>query len=220
MFDELFKRKKIVPSALLSYGFVDEGEYFGYKTEIRNGEFILFVRFDRTGTVDTDLAEVGTGEPYVLYKTNAVGAFVGEIRTEIETVLSEIADKCFEPEIFKSKQALTAIRYVREMYGDEPEFLWPKFPDNAIFRRKDSKKWYGAILTVEGKKIGLSTEQVVEIIDLRMLPKDAETVLARANYYPGWHMNKKSWYTLVLDGGVSDKELKQRIDESYELAIK
>ncbi|MGN1104647.1 MAG: MmcQ/YjbR family DNA-binding protein, partial [Candidatus Coproplasma sp.] len=40
------------------------------------------------------------------------------------------------------------------------------------------------------------------------------------NYYPGWHMNKKSWYTLVLDGSVSDDEITERIKESYALAKK
>ena len=37
---------------------------------------------------------------------------------------------------------------------------------------------------------------------------------------PGWHMNKKSWYTLVLDGPIADEEIKLRITESYELAKK
>lgn len=113
---------------------------------------------------------------------------------------------------------LMIIRYVRESFGDELEFLWTKFPDNAVWRRKDNRKWYGAVLTVVGRKIGLDTDKVVEIIDLRMDPSDVETVLSRAHYYPGWHMNKKNWYTVVLDGSIPDEELKERIMESYELA--
>ena len=35
---------------------------------------------------------------------------------------------------------------------------------------------------------------------------------------PGWHMNKKHWNTVVVDGSVSDKQLKEWIDHSYELA--
>ena len=57
--------------------------------------------------------------------------------------------------------------------------------------------------------------------DCRSLdPKEAEEILSRANYYPGWHMNKKSWYTLILDGSISDGELKERLRESYRLAGK
>jgi len=43
---------------------------------------------------------------------------------------------------------------------------------------------------------------------------------SRKNYYPGWHMNKKSWYTIVLNGSVPNDELRERITESYELAGK
>lgn len=38
-----------------------------------------------------------------------------------------------------------AIEYVRKKYGDELEFLWTKFPDNAAWRRKDNRKWYGVL---------------------------------------------------------------------------
>jgi predicted DNA-binding protein (MmcQ/YjbR family) len=34
---------------------------------------------------------------------------------------------------------------------------------------------------------------------------------------PGYHMNKKHWNTVLLDGSVSDKEVFSWIDHSYEL---
>lgn len=34
---------------------------------------------------------------------------------------------------------------------------------------------------------------------------------------PGWHMNKKHWNTIVVDGSVSIKQLKEWIDDSYDL---
>ncbi|MBK8953878.1 MAG: MmcQ/YjbR family DNA-binding protein [Chitinophagaceae bacterium] len=34
---------------------------------------------------------------------------------------------------------------------------------------------------------------------------------------PGYHMNKKHWNTIVVDGSVSVKQLKEWIDHSYEL---
>ncbi len=36
---------------------------------------------------------------------------------------------------------------------------------------------------------------------------------------PGYHMNKKHWNTIVVDGSVSDRLLKQWIDHSYELVF-
>lgn len=34
---------------------------------------------------------------------------------------------------------------------------------------------------------------------------------------PGYHMNKKHWNTIVVDGSVTLKQLKEWIDDSYEL---
>jgi predicted DNA-binding protein (MmcQ/YjbR family) len=34
---------------------------------------------------------------------------------------------------------------------------------------------------------------------------------------PGYHMNKKHWNTIIVDGSVSNKLLKEWIDHSYEL---
>ena len=220
MFEEIAKQKKPIPERLVLYGFTAKDSLYQYVTEICNNEFKLTVQIKPSGEIDTRLVEKETGDEYVLYKTSSFGAYIGEIRAAVEQVVSDIVHKCFETSVFKTAQAQMVIKFIRNFYGDELEFLWEKAPDNAIWRRKDNKKWYGAILTVKGKKIGLETESPVEIIDLRMDPAEAEAILSRENYYPGWHMNKKSWFTLVLNASVSDEEIKQRIKESYKLAKK
>ncbi len=220
MFESIFHHKKRIPRKLTVYGFLEENGQILYREDILNGEFTLTVRILEDETVDTDLIEKENGEPYVLYKTNASGTFVGEVRTAVGQVLEEIAEHCYETVVFRSRQAQMVIEFIRNTYGDELEFLWSKSPGNAVWRRKDSQKWYGTILTIAGNKVGLETSDIVEIIDLRMKKEQAEEVLARKHYYPGWHMNKKSWYTIVLDGSVSDEELLRGIQESYELARK
>ena len=37
---------------------------------------------------------------------------------------------------------------------------------------------------------------------------------------PGYHMNKKHWNTVVIDGSIPDKEIRMMIDHSYELVLK
>ena len=34
---------------------------------------------------------------------------------------------------------------------------------------------------------------------------------------PGYHLNKKHWNTVVLDGSVPDEDIKRMIGESYDL---
>ncbi len=36
---------------------------------------------------------------------------------------------------------------------------------------------------------------------------------------PGYHMNKKLWNTVILDNSVSDKLIKEWIDDSYYLVV-
>ena len=219
MFEELFNRKTVNTEKALSFGFTQREDKYIYETDILDGLFFLQIIILFEGSIDTKLTEKSTGGEYLLYKTNAVGPFVGEVRKAVETILVQIADKCFDIEVFKSSQAKEIICYVRDRYGDELEFLWKKFPDNAVWRRKDTKKWYGAILTVAKNKLGLDSNEIVEIIDLRIQPQKMEALLSSENYYPGWHMNKKNWYTIILDGSVETEEICKCIDESYRLAL-
>lgn len=37
---------------------------------------------------------------------------------------------------------------------------------------------------------------------------------------PGYHMNKKMWNTVIVDGSIPNKILKEMIDDSYVLVVK
>ena len=116
------------------------------------------------------------------------------------------------------RHLLNLIAYVREKYGDELEFLWEKFPKDAIWRRRDTKKWYAVIMEISERKLNLDSDNIVEVIDLR--GRALENFVDGEKYFPGYHMNKKSWYTIRLDGSVTFEEICKRLDESYQLATK
>lgn len=216
----LFKNRKPHTAKLLAYGFVCEGGEYLYETEIAQNQFCLTVRV-ANGAVTTQVVDNASGEEYVLYRAaGAVGAFVGMVRAAVEAVLADIAATCFEPNVFKTVMAQRLIAHVRETYGDELEFLWEKFPDNAVWRRRDTGKWYAALLTVAGNKIGLNSPEKIEILDLRLEPETLAALIDNTHYFPGYHMNKKHWYTVCLDGSVAFEELCERIDTSYRLAKK
>jgi len=218
MFEDIFRRKKAVPEMLDAYGFRKVRNAHKYDADVLDGEFHLEITVGKNSVPDTKLMEIATGEEYVLYKTDAAGTFVGEVRTAVTNVLQDIANRCYETAVFKSEQSIALIAYVREKYGDELEYLWDKFPDNAVWRRKDNEKWYGALLTVSRRKLGIPSDEIVEIIDLRIAPEAMENLIDNARFFPGWHMNKKHWYTIILDGTVSLDEIYRKLDESYLLA--
>lgn len=227
MFEEFFRQKRLIPQRLADFGFVrGEDGHFLYATGILDREFELVVELIPGAEespqiiVGTTVTERMTGYEYVLYKTDAAGSFVGEVRQAVEDVLAAVAEQCCEAAAFRFAQTERVIEYAREKYGDEPEFLWEKFPDSAVLRRKDTQKWYGAILTTSRRKLGLESDERVEILDLRIESDRMDALLADGRYFRGWHMNKKHWFTVILDGSVDDDEIFARIDGSYRLARK
>ncbi|MDR3158285.1 MAG: MmcQ/YjbR family DNA-binding protein [Zoogloeaceae bacterium] len=219
--DELFKNKKLDLGELHSFGFREENGRHIYSTKIVNGQFQMLVAVANNGMVTTKVIDLSSDEEYVLHHMpETVGSFVGAVRTDFENVLRQIGERCFESNIFKSDYAQKIIQYVRDAYHDELEFLWPKFPQNAIFRRRDTVKWYGALLVLSKRKLGIDSDDIVDILDLRMSSNDIESTVDHKKYYPGYHMNKKHWVTICLDGSVPVNEIFEQIDASYKLASK
>ncbi len=218
MFENIFLHKEAVPEKLKRYGFQKNHDIQKYCTDILNGEFSLEISIGKNTVPDTKLIDSATNEEYILYKTNATGTFVGEIRAAVTDILQDICEQCYDTVIFKEDQSARLIAYICEKYGNKLEYLWKKFPGNAVWRRKDNEKWYGVLLAVSRRKLGLDSDETAEIIDLRSDPKILESLIDHQRYFPGWHMNKKHWFTIILDGSVPTDEIFQRIDESYLLA--
>jgi predicted DNA-binding protein (MmcQ/YjbR family) len=77
------------------------------------------------------------------------------------------------------------------------------------------------VFKVNGKMFALTDIESFESINLKCLPEDA--VQLREQYpavQPGYHMNKKHWNTVIIDGSISDKLVKEWIDQSYNLVTK
>lgn len=218
--DTLFSIYSFEEEKLLAFGFEKKEEKYVYSRRLSTPPFEARIVVNEN-KITADVFDAETGDVYALVKVpEAVGAFVGKIREEFKTLLSDIRKQCCVVDVFKSLSARNIIRYVKNKYKDELEYLWPKFPKNAVFRRKDNGKWYAAILTVTKDKLGLPSNEMVEIIDLRGKTSEIERLVDGKNYFPGWHMNKKHWFTICLDGSVSTEEICRRIDESYLLAEK
>ena len=217
----LFKDRIINESRLLDYGFEQIGNEYIYRTAIAKGQMQLSVTVTRDNRVETEIVDSESGEEYVMHLVDsATGEFVGGIKEEYENILRRIESFCFDKDIFKSKQAREIIKYIRETYQDELEYLWDMFPKYAVWRRKDSRKWYGILLTVPMDKLGMEGSDIIEVLDLRIKPAELEEILDERKYFFGYHMNKKNWLTICLNESVPFDEICNRINASYDLAAK
>lgn len=77
------------------------------------------------------------------------------------------------------------------------------------------------VIKVSGKMFALiGTNDDPLRINLKCDPAKAE-ILRELNpaIIPGYHMNKRHWNTVLLDGSLPDAEIFAMIDESYQLVV-
>ena len=77
------------------------------------------------------------------------------------------------------------------------------------------------VFKVMGKMFALAGIDPFERINLKCIPELA--IELREEFYsikPGWHMNKKHWNTIEINGDATDKKIYELIDLSYDLVVK
>ena len=208
----------MLANKLEPFGFIRDGDAYFYADELLAGSFKLHVKVSNKGLVSTLLMDTESDEPYVLHLVeNAQGAFVGEVRAAYQAVLDRIGEACGEHGSFHGDYVEELLSYVQNTYGDEIEYPW-KDMDAAVIRSHLTKKWYAVFMKVHPSKIGLGGSQPIRIMDLHGTAEQVASLVDGKRYFPGWHMNRKYWYTICLDGSVPMDELQRRIDASFALS--
>lgn len=213
---EFFRRMRVKRATLQKFGFKKESGVWTYSEPIAGGALVCTVAVDSSGAVVETTADAATGDEYVQHRVaGASGKFVGGARCEIMALMKRIADSCFERDVFKTDLARSIIAYAESEWGEMPEFLWKNFPDYAVLRRKDTDKWYALVARLTANKVGGSRKDVVEVVNMRRTDG-----IEGSRFLPAYHMNKKTWTTIVLDGTVGAEELQKLLTESRGLANK
>ena len=203
---------------LADFGFRRDNSDFIYETNLNNGAFRLSVKVTDEGKISTRLIDTETNEPYILHLVeNAQGSFVGEIRLAYREVLNYIGEACGEHGAFHGAYVEEILNYVRDTYGDDIEYPW-KDMNYAVIRSHLTKKWYAVFMKVHPSKIGLGGNQPIRIMGLHGTAEQVTALVDGKKYFPGYHMNRKYWYTICLDGSVPIEDLRKRIDESFILS--
>ena len=217
---DFIKDKKIDLKKLKEFGFKLKDNSYYYDIFLLKNQFKMTVKINLDNSIFTEIIDTETNEPYVLYLIENRSGYSEKVYKEYSEVLEKIKKECFEDEIFKDNYTKEIIHYVKNKYGDKLEFLWEKSPKNAVIRRKSSNKWYAVILTVSKRKLNLDSDEIIEVINLHNSPEEIEKLIDNKKYFPAYHMNKKHWCTIYLDGTVGLEEIYKLIDISYELAEK
>ena len=108
------------------------------------------------------------------------------------------------------------IKYVKKKYKSNPEYLWRRYPEYAVFRHEDNRKWFAIIMDVPRERLGLPGDERVDIINVK--PEDpflADILIQQEGFFKGYHFSKGNWVSILLDGTVPQETIFGLIDDSF-----
>ena len=212
--EEEFKTYKLDENKLIKYGFIKKDNGYSYSTYIIAKSF----RVDITIYKDNIVGKIYDLEAECEYTSfrikNITGEFALTIKKEYEKILKDIRNHCFEKNYFIYNQANRLTNYIINEYNIYPEFLWDKNPRFGVFRNQKTKKWFGIIMNIDKSKLISSNTKEVEILNVK-LNNDTKKYLKINGIYSAYHMNKKTWISIILDDTLTDREIIKLINISY-----
>ena len=112
------------------------------------------------------------------------------------------------------------IDFMLKTYKAKPEYLWKRYPTYCVFRHHDNRKWFAIIMTVPRRVLKLSGDENIDVINVKCSTADIGFLRDIPGILPAYHMSKANWISVVLDGTVPQKNIKQLIKVSFELTEK
>ncbi len=217
--EKIFQRKRFVAEKLLSAGFRVENGNYRWETDFMSGDFHAVLSVDESGRIKGSVIDAMNREEYTpLRNENMNGAYVRSVRAEYEKLLLRIAETCCTDVWFQYEQANRIAASVSEKYHVLPDFPWEKgqYRNYGTFRHADSRKWFAVILNLTWDTLLKNRdERAIDVINLKVLPEDAEKLTKVEGFYPAYHMNHRHWISIVLNDTLSDGEILKRIDDSF-----
>lgn len=222
---EAFQRAAPDRSALKRYGFTEDEEgSLRFSAPIVDGDFSVEVTISSDDALSSRVIDEATGEEYLpIFAEAHVGAFVGRVREEYSAFLRRIADACFVRAPFSSPQANRLAARIFTEYGEREDRPFEKSPECASFRVPETKKWYALVMPVRkkvlaGEKESPDADKTVEVVNLKADEAAIPSLTKTPGIYPAYHMNRRYWISVLLDGTVDDGLLFELVASSRAFA--
>ena len=88
------------------------------------------------------------------------------------------------------------------------------------FMVEDKGKWYGLMMQVPLRKLGVASKADALILNVKIHPEDKERLIAHDGIFEAYHMNKKHWISIALNVFTDDALVKECIYTSYKCVAK
>ena len=105
--------------------------------------------------------------------------------------------------------------YCLNIYGTSPDCPFEVDFETAVFRHSGSRKWYAIVMRVSRRKFGFDSDEVIDVVNLKLPTEMFSSFGAADGVYPAYHMNKLHWVSVLLPD-ASDDVVQFLVNVSFE----
>lgn len=202
--NKIFLKKKFDFEKLKEFGFSFENNTYVYTEDFLNSNFKAVI-------------DNLSNEEYMPLRIESFdGDYVCSVRKAYKDILKRIADICCTDVFFAVDQANRITKFIDETYGVKPDFPWKD--DNGVFRHLDNNKWFSLIMYVSlDALLKNGDNRKLNIINLKIDTSKRDELHKINGIYPAFHMNHKTWISVVLDDTICDDKIIELIQSSFDL---
>ena len=107
------------------------------------------------------------------------------------------------------------IEYCLDTYGTSPDYPFDEGFETAVLRHEDNRKWYALVMKVSRRKFGFESDEVIDVVNLKIPTEMFGSFGASEGVYPAYHMNKLHWVSVLLPD-ASDDVVQFLVNVSFE----
>ena len=96
------------------------------------------------------------------------------------------------------------LEYCLDTYGTSPDYPFDEDFETAVLRHADNQKWYAIVLRVSRRKFGFDSDEVIDVVNLKLPTEMFGSFGVADGVYPAYHMNKLHWISVLLPDAPDD----------------
>ena len=96
------------------------------------------------------------------------------------------------------------LEYCLNTYGTSLDYPFDEDFETAVLRHADNHKWYALVMRVSRRKFGFDSDEVIDVVNLKLPPEMFGSFGAADGVYPAYHMNKLHWISVLLPDAPED----------------
>ena len=90
------------------------------------------------------------------------------------------------------------LEYCFNTYSTSPDYPFDEDFETAVLRHVDNRKWYAIVMRVSRRKFGFDSDDVIDVVNLKLPTEMFGSFGAADGVYPAYHMNKLHWISVLL----------------------